>query len=62
MRAYGVCRKDRGCCPGHDKFPWDTYESNRSKRAHSRDTKIAHRIARARAKAELRQMIQAENF
>lgn len=21
MKAYGVKRKDAGCCPGHDKYP-----------------------------------------
>lgn len=21
MKPYGVTRKDRGCCPGHDKYP-----------------------------------------
>ena len=25
MRAYGVKPKDHGCCPGHDKFPTETY-------------------------------------
>lgn len=36
MRAYGVDRKDFGCCPGHDKYPPDCYSSNRSKRARAR--------------------------
>jgi hypothetical protein len=52
MKPYGVKRKDRGCCPGHDKFPPDSYNSNLSKRAHSKASKIAHQIARARAKKE----------
>ena len=46
MKPYGVKRKDRGCCPGHDKFPREKYNSRRSIRAHRRDTKIAHRIGR----------------
>jgi hypothetical protein len=47
MKPYGVKRKDRGCCPGHDKFPRDTYRNRKSKKAHSRDSQIAHGIARA---------------
>jgi hypothetical protein len=54
MRAYGVDRADRGCCPGHDKFPPDSYNSRRSNRAHSRARRIAHKRARARAKSEVR--------
>jgi hypothetical protein len=50
MRAYGVTIRDQGCCPGHDTFPSQTYNNRRSKRAQSRDTKVAHQIARARAK------------
>lgn len=54
MRAYGVHRNDCGCCPGHDKFPRATYNSRRSKRAQTRDTKIAHRAERRRTKTALR--------
>ena len=54
MKAYGVKRKDRGCCPGHDLFPPDSYNSNRSKRAHARAAKIAHRRARRQARIEIR--------
>lgn len=36
-----------GCCPGHDKYPGDTYKSNRSKRARARDKKIEHQHARS---------------
>ena len=25
MKAYGVDPQDRGCCPGHDKFPRERY-------------------------------------
>lgn len=48
MKAYGVDRKDRGCCPGHDKFPSDCYNSRRSAKAHSRARRLAHKRARAR--------------
>lgn len=54
MKPYGISRKDSSrCCPGHDKFPSETYSNRRSKKAQTRDTKIAHRMARARAKAEI---------
>ncbi len=51
MKAYGVDRKDRGCCPGHDKFPCDSYNSRRSKKAHALASRLAHKRARARAAA-----------
>jgi hypothetical protein len=49
MKAYGVDRKDFGCCPGHDKFPNETYGSRRSKKARAVAKRIAHKRARARA-------------
>jgi len=52
MKAYGVDRRDRGCCPGHDKFPRDSYNSARSRRAHSKANLIAHKRAWARARIE----------
>jgi hypothetical protein len=27
MKAYGKKRKDGGCCPGHDKYPSDRYNT-----------------------------------
>jgi hypothetical protein len=59
MRAYGVNRRDQGCCPGHDTFPVQTYRNPRSKRAQARDTKIAHQVARARAKRATQQAVRA---
>ena len=56
MRAYGVKRKDHGCCPGHDKFPNETYRSRRSKRARAAVNRIAHKRARAWARAELHKL------
>lgn len=53
MKAYGVDRQDHGCCPGHDKFSAECYNSRRSERAHSKASKIAHQRARARSRAEL---------
>lgn len=53
MKAYGVDRKDSGCCPNHDKFPTDCYGSPRSHRARAKANRIAHKRARARAAREL---------
>ncbi|MBF0625833.1 MAG: hypothetical protein HQL82_13620 [Magnetococcales bacterium] len=60
MRAYGVRRKDRGCCPGHDKFSPDTYNNRRSKKAHDQAAQLAHGIARARIKTSLHQTIEGD--
>lgn len=49
MRPYGWRPGDSGCCPGHDKFPSETYDNNRSKRAQTRDTKLQHRRGRREA-------------
>ena len=51
MKAYGVKRRDRGCCPGHDKFPADSYRNRRSKRARAKSKRLAHKAARARERA-----------
>lgn len=47
-------RGDCGCCPGHDTFPNDTYNSNRSKRARARDIKREHQVVRQIYKRQLR--------
>lgn len=47
MKAYGVRRKDAGCCPGHDKYPRDSYECTRS---HARRARL--RPAKKHARAE----------
>ena len=31
MKAYGVRQCDRGCCPGHDKYPPDRYGCTRAR-------------------------------
>ena len=41
------------CCPGHDRFPNDTYRSRRSKRARARDKGIEHRFVRRQRKLAL---------
>lgn len=38
------------CCPGHDKFPKETYSSRRSKKARSRDKKKEHKFVRTLVK------------
>lgn len=59
MKAYGVDRKDCGCCPGHDKFPGDCYGSRRSAKAHSRARRLAHKRARARCAVTIRAEVTA---
>lgn len=60
MKAYGVGRKDVGCCPGHDKYSPESYSNRRSKKAQTRDTKQAHGRARAQCRKEL--MTEREMF
>lgn len=50
MRTYGVNRGDRGCCPGHDLTPRETYNNRRSKKAHTRDARKAARRERRKQK------------
>jgi hypothetical protein len=39
-----------GCCPGHDQYPAETYNSRRSKKARSKTKKQEHQHARSLAK------------
>lgn len=57
MKPYGVDRRDQGCCPGHDKFPADSYNNRRSKKAKAETDRLAHRRARHRAKAEIHRIV-----
>jgi hypothetical protein len=34
------------CCPGHDKYPNESYRNRRSKKARSKGVKKEHRTAR----------------
>lgn len=43
-------RPDTWCCPGHDKWPAETYRNNRSKKARSRDKQKEHKYVRSVAK------------
>lgn len=54
MKPYGVDqRRDQDCCPGHSRYPKDTYKNRRSKKAQTRDTKIAHRAERRTTKERI---------
>lgn len=54
MKPYGWLKTGLPvCCPGHDKFSSDTYNNRRSKKAHTRCTKIQHHIGRLVMKKEL---------
>ena len=48
-----VKTKTHGCCPGHDTFPSETYNSRRSKKARARDRKIEHQYIRSLLKRRL---------
>ena len=52
MKAYGTKRKDRGCCPGHDKYPLDRYNST-SADQRRRVQKSRKTRARQQAKREI---------
>lgn len=53
MKKQGIKRKDSGCCPGHDKFPRETYGSRASKKAKRKTDQLANQRARAWGKIEL---------
>ena len=49
MKAYGVKKKDHGCCPGHDKYPKDRYfitKTSARKRAQRSRKKSARQALR----------------
>lgn len=52
MKPYGIKRKDHGCCPGHDKYPTETYAGRLSKKARGRDKALAHGVARQEGKRQ----------
>lgn len=45
------------CCPGHDKWPCETYKNNRSKKQRSKDKKREHKYIRTLAKRILRKEV-----
>jgi len=52
MTAYGVKRKDIGCCPGHDKYPKEVYLMT-SRVSRKRRLRHAKKSARMKAKIEI---------
>ena len=60
MRKQGIKRKDFGCCPGHDKFPKETYNTRTSLKAKRRTDQIANQRARAWAKIEIINELKVE--
>jgi len=56
MKAYGIRKKDWGCCPGHDKFSDQKYNTNTSQKAHTRDTKYAHSRERSNVKIQIKNL------
>lgn len=50
MKAYGVKRKDQGCCPGHDKYPCETYKmtSRKARKKRLKPAKAKERRANKR--------------
>ena len=64
MQAYGKRKQDEMCCPGHSKFPLDKYNTRTSVKAHTRDTRYAHKRARSENRQEifrLKQNMDNEN-
>jgi hypothetical protein len=61
MKAYGIKKKDWGCCPGHDKFSDQKYNTRSSEKAHTRDTKYAHRRERLQIKNTIKKDLLNEN-
>ncbi|GEM_PF-1806611 len=57
MKPYGVRRQDRGCCPGHDKYPGIEYRCTRIAGIRRRD-KHAKTAARARGRREIQRTIE----
>ena len=58
MQPYGIKKADSGCCPGHDKFPRETYGTRTSLKAKRKTDRCAHKRARKWAKNELEIFIQ----
>ena len=55
MKPYGVNPKwDQDCCPGHSLYSRESYNSNRSKRAQTKYTKMAHKAERRVVKQKLK--------
>ena len=64
VKAYGVRRRDRGCCPGHDKYPPDRYGCTRARarrRAQQPRKTSARQAGRKEIDRELRDLVAQRN-
>lgn len=52
-RLVDKIKRYYNCCPGHDDFPTETYNSRRSKKARARDRGKENRYARRKLKQNL---------
>jgi hypothetical protein len=57
MKAYGVGKKDAGCCPGHDKYPSDQYNNDRGDKRR-REQRSRKKSARFDANRLIKQLSQ----
>jgi len=58
MKAYGlVDRTLRGCCPGHDAFPRESYNNRRSIKKHRSETLRNRRRERRLRRQNLRNSV-----
>jgi hypothetical protein len=57
-REHSAC----WCCPGHDKFPTETYRNRRSKHARARDRQIENQLVRTIQKRTLKHAVDQGNY
>ena len=43
MKKEGIKYKDSGCCPGHDKFPRESYKTRSSLKAKRKTDRLANK-------------------
>jgi hypothetical protein len=59
MKAYGVHKKDAGCCPGHDKYPPDGYNNDRGDKR-QRDQRARKKTAREEGRNSIKISLKLE--
>lgn len=57
MKKEGIKLKDSGCCPGHDKFPRETYKNKSSLKAKRRTDRLANKRFRTWNKILIREKL-----
>lgn len=63
MKPYGLHKYGmRGCCPGHDEFPRESYSSRRSKKRHRLNTKKKRREFRRAQRQKMLEQIANGNI